>query len=164
MKPFGQVAGFVQLLLENELAELARSAAGQADDAFLEPGQQLLVDARHVVVAFEKGDGSHLDEVLKAGEVPREEGEVIAGLAAPPRFALAALAGRHISLVTDDRIDAGRGAFFVKLDGPVEVAVVRQGQGVHALLLGPGHQFGNAAGPVEQAVMAMAMQMHEGLC
>ena len=33
-------------------------------------------------------------------------------------------------------IDAGGLAFAVKLDGPVEIAVIGHGQGVHALLLG----------------------------
>ena len=54
-------------------------------------------------------------------------------------------------------------SFLVNLDVPVKVAVVGQGQGVHALFFRPSHQFGNPAGPIEQALMAMAMQMHEGL-
>ena len=52
-EPFGQLLRLVQLVLEDELAELARGAAAQADDAFLVGLQQFLVDARDVVVAFQ---------------------------------------------------------------------------------------------------------------
>src|SRR5262249_61776284 len=69
MKPLGQFRGLVQLFLENELADLARGTAGQADDALPVLGQEFLVDAWHVVVAFEKRDGGHLDEVFEAGEI-----------------------------------------------------------------------------------------------
>ena len=52
-------------------------------------------------------------------------------------------------------------AFLVELDGPVEVAVVGHGQGVHAQLLDVRHQLGNPVGTVEQAVVAVAVQMNE---
>ena len=53
-------------------------------------------------------------------------------------------------------------AFAVELDGPVEVAVIGHGQGVHALLLDVLDQLRDAAGAVEQAVVGVAVQMNEG--
>ena len=52
-------------------------------------------------------------------------------------------------------------ALLVELERPVQVAVVGERQGVHALLFGPLDQLGDRAGAVEQAVVAVAMQMNE---
>jgi hypothetical protein len=162
VEPAGQLRRLVDLVLEDVLAELARGAAGQADQALLVRFEQLLVDARDVVVALQEGDGGHLDEVLEAGAVAGQQGEVVAGVAAAAGLAVGALAGGDVRLVADDRVEAGRLALAVELDGAVQVAVVGQGQGVHAQLPGPRHQLGHAAGPVEQAVVAVTVQVDEG--
>ena len=86
---------------------------------------------------------------------------MIAGVAASACLALGALAGGDVGFVADDRIEAGRLAFLVELDGAEQVAVIGQGDGVHARRLGVGHQFGQAVGAVEQAVMTVTMKMNK---
>src|SRR5579864_1109098 len=86
---------------------------------------------------------------------------MIAGVPALAGFPVGALTGSDICLVTDDGVDAIRLAFAVKLDGAIQVAVIGEGQGIHALLFGVLHEFGNAVRAVEQAVVAMAMEMNE---
>ncbi len=54
-------------------------------------------------------------------------------------------------------------AALIELERPVQIAVVGEGQGVHAQLLGPLQQAGDFAGTVQQAVVAMAVQMGERL-
>ena len=86
---------------------------------------------------------------------------MIAGLFHPRRVAVAALLGGDVGLVADDRIDLVRLALVVELERPVEIAVVGDRHSVHA---GPLHlldEVGNPVGPVEQAVVRVAMKMDE---
>ena len=52
-------------------------------------------------------------------------------------------------------------ALAVELDGPVQVAVVGDGHGVHARALDVLDQLRDAAGAVEQAVVRVAVQVNE---
>ena len=52
-------------------------------------------------------------------------------------------------------------ARLVELQRAVEIAVVGERQGVHAQLFGPRDQAFDRAGAVQQAVVAMAMQMNK---
>src|SRR5579883_191902 len=124
-------------------------------------GKKLLVDARDVVVALQVGDAGHLDEIFEAGGVLGQERQMIAGLAASFCLALAALSRRDVCFVADDRIDPGLSAGEVKFDRPEQIAVVRDGAGVHAQLLDVSHQLRYAASAIEQAVVTVAVQMNE---
>src|SRR5437016_4041719 len=75
-EPPRQLAGLVHLILEDEFTELTGSAAAQADDSLLVRGQNVLVDSRHVVVAFKESDGGHANEIAKAGAILSEQGEM----------------------------------------------------------------------------------------
>ena len=72
-----------------------------------------------------------------------------------------ARAGRQVRFVADDRVDAAIFASGVKLDGPVEVAVVGDRAGVHAEGFGLLHQFGDAVEAVEEAIVSVQVQMGE---
>ncbi len=50
-------------------------------------------------------------------------------------------------------------AFAVKLQRAVQIAVVGQGQRIHAVIYGALDQPVNRTGTIEQAVVAVAMQM-----
>ena len=126
-------------------------------------GEQLLVDARLEIKAFQKGRRRELDQVLEAGAVFGQQREVVAGLLrAAGVLLLKAAAGGDVGLVAHDRVDAHVLGRFVELQRPVQIAVVGQGQGVHAQLFGPLQQAGDFSGAVEQAVVAMAVQMGKG--
>ncbi len=162
MKPLGGIAGFVQLIEEDKIAELARRATGKADDAGGVGFEHLLVDARDVVVAFEVRDRRHFDEVLEADEVLGEQREVIARFAALFHGAVGAVRGGDVRLIADDGVQPGVLAFLVEFDGPEEIAVIGHGDGVHAKRFGERDQLRHPARAVEQAVMRVAMQMNEG--
>src|SRR5262245_41231727 len=83
------------------------------------------------------------------------------GLAAPAGFTLGAFVGSNIGFVPDDRINALGLALAVKFDCSRQVAVVRQGNSVHAKILDVIDQLRDAVCPVKQAVVAMAMEMNE---
>ena len=76
--------------------------------------------------------------------------------------AVGALVGSDVGLVADDGVEARSLALAVKLDGPVEVAMVGDGHGIHAQLLDVFDQFRDTAGTVEKTVMSMAVQMNKG--
>src|SRR5438445_10473943 len=152
-KPAGQVGGLVELVLQDELAELAGGAATQANDSLPIGLQKLLVDARHVVITLKKRGAGELDQVFEARAVLSEQGEMIAGIAAAACLAVVALAGRNVRFVAKDRVESGVPALTVKLNGAEQVAMVRQGDGIHAQLFRAGHQLWDAARAVEQAVV-----------
>src|SRR5207249_4262112 len=154
-----QLDGLVHLIFEDKLAEFTGSAAAETDDPLLMGGENILIDPRNVVIAFQEGDGSHANEIAKPGAILGEQGEVEAGVAAAARFPVGAFAGGHISFITEDRIETRGPAFLIKLNSSIEVAVIRESQGVHPQLFGARYELGNAASAVEQAVMTVAMQM-----
>ena len=87
---------------------------------------------------------------------------MVARLLERPGVALEATIGSNIGLVAENRIDPGLAGRRVELERSVQIAVIGQGQGVHPQLFGPGHQLSDRAGPIEQAEMAVAVQMDEG--
>src|SRR5262249_38311945 len=150
------------LILEDGPGKFAGGATAEADQPFLVSRQQFLVDSWPIVVAFEEGHRRHPDQILKTGAILGEQGQVVAVLLAATGVAFAAMAGGNVGLIADNRIDAGRPALAVKLDGPVEVAMIGQGDGVHAELLGLLDQLGDAIGAIEKAIVTVAMEMYEG--
>lgn len=110
------------------------------------------------MVALEVCRRRHLDEVSKPGRVLGQQSQMIGcitALAAGEPFG--AVSRRDIGFVADDGIEASVLAGTVELDRAVQVAVVGQRDGVHAIRLGVFDQFGYAIGAVEQAVVAVAM-------
>ena len=160
--PAGEPGRLVHLVFQDQRAELARRAAAQADDPLVVLLQQLLVDPRAIVEAFEEGERGELDEVPEAGLVLGEEGEVVARFADPLGVAVGAVAGGDVGLVADDRLDTHGGRLAVQLDGSVKVAVVGQSDRVHTELLDVPDQLGDAAGAVQEAVVTVAVEVDKG--
>ena len=71
-------------------------------------------------------------------------------------------AGSHIDLAADDGLDSLRLARLVEVHHAVHDAVVGDGHGALAQLLHPLDQQGNAAGPVQQGIFGMDMQVDKG--
>ena len=74
---------------------------------------------------------------------------------------IGAAAGGDVRLQAEDRLDVGGLGLAEELDGAVEVAVVGDRQGGHPQRLGPPDQGRDLAGAVEQAVVAVAVQVDE---
>ena len=157
----GELLGFVLLVREDVLIELAGEATAEADEPFRMGFENLAVDARVVVVPFEERDRGELDEVLEADGVLGEQREVRIGIALAGGFLIAAIAGREVGFVAEDGIEPALFAFLIELDGSVEVAVVGDGQGVHAELFGLLHELGDSVEPVEHGVVRVQVQVRE---
>ena len=73
------------------------------------------------------------------------------------RAAIGPLCRGDVRFVTQDGLDVLPFAGRVKLQRPVHVAVIGDGERVHAVRLCLGDQIGNAIGSIQQAVMRVAM-------
>ena len=148
---------------EDGPTEFTGDAAAKADDAFVELFEKFAVDARFEVEALEVGLGGEFDEVAEAGTVLGEKREVVTGFFEIAGIFFEAAVGGDVGLVADDGVDAFLFGLLIELESAVEVAVVGEGQGVHAVGLGAGDELVDGAGAVEEAVMAVAVEVNEGL-
>ena len=67
----------------------------------------------------------------------------------------------HVHLAADDGLDAPLFGGLVKVDDAVHTAVVGDGHGLLAQLLHPVQQLLDAAGPVQEAVFGMHVQVYK---
>ena len=168
LEPSGNFAGFGERLrlprsgADERPGEFTRQAAGEADNPFAELLEQFAVDPWLKVEALEVGLRGQLEEVGEAGAIPGQKREVVARILLATGILLEAAAGGDVGLVADDRIDPGRLCLGVKLECPVQVAVVGDRQGIHPQLGRAGHEPVDGAGSVEQAVVAVAVEVGEG--
>ena len=69
----------------------------------------------------------------------------------------------HVDLASHDGFHPCFRRGLVELNGPVEVAVIGQGQRRLIQFLGPGNEFRNTTRPVQKGVFGMAVQMDKRL-
>src|SRR5213592_1592024 len=74
---------------------------------------------------------------------------------------LVAVAEGEVRLEAEDGPDLPRPGLGIELPRPVQVAVVGDGEGVHAQRLDPIEQFGDPVGAVEERVLAMGVEVNE---
>ena len=162
--PGAQPLGLGRLAVQDEVGELGGGAAGQADQAVGVALEDLLVDPGLVIEALEERERREPHQVPEARGVPGQQRQMEGVLL--PRDAAAGLLraapGRHIGLQADDRHDAGILGLAEELDGAVEVAVVGERHRGHPQRLDALDQLRDLAGPVEQAVVAVAVEMDKG--
>ncbi len=149
LEPAGHFPRLGSLLSPDHTWDLGSRTAGEDDEALAVRFQQLAIDARFVVEAFELGLRDQLHQVLVAGLVPGQRREMI-------RFAvllmhpLGALTLCHIQLAADDRFDTVLVGCLVELDHAVHRAMVGDGQAVHAHGFGLGHERINLGQTIQQ--------------
>jgi hypothetical protein len=129
-------------------------------------GEQVLVDARVVVVAVEKSLARERHEVLIPLEVAREHGEVAVLFLRVPAVGVLALGQVH--LAADDGLKSHLRALVVELHGAEHVAVVGQAEALGAVAGQVLQQLGGlavAAGkshhPVEEGVLGVVVEVDE---
>ena len=122
--------------VEQRLQHVPAEAAGGGDQTLGVLLEQLPVDAGLVVVALHERQARQLDQVLVAGLVLGQQGQVVVELgaalgvaarvvdAAPPRGALRAVIVGHVGLGADDRLDPLLVAFLVEVQRAVHVPVI----------------------------------------
>ena len=132
--PRGGVARSVHLALHNRLRHLAAWTARQHNQAFAMLLENLAVDARLVVEAFEVCLRDELDKVVIAtlvvGEHSHVEGRLIVGAA----FVTAVRGDVH--LAADDGLDSMLVGNLIEVDRSVHAAVVGDCEAVHAEFFG----------------------------
>ncbi len=155
----GEFAGVVVALGDQCLIDVAAQAGRQRDQAFGVSCEKVFIDARFVIEAVEEAGGDERGEVAVAFLVLAEEDEVIVAIRVAA--SLVALL-RDVDLASDDRVDPLILSGVVKLDRAEEVAMVGHGDGGHFLLDYEVHELGDFAGPVEEGIIGVAMQVDEG--
>ena len=142
-------------LLFERLADAAGEAAGEGEQSAGVCLEQLPVDARLVVVALEEAGRGELDQVAVAGVVGGEQREVRVALG------LRAAVVGDVDLAAEDRLDARLGRVAVELDRAGHGAVVGEPDRGHLELGGAGRERGNPAGPIEDGVLGVDVQVDE---
>ena len=161
-EPINGVARLGQLVLEDQFGNFAGQAAGQGDQTLLVRRQQFLVDARLVIIALQVRGGGQLDEVLVAGFVLGQQSQMMISVpAAAAGLFLQAAARGDIDLAADDRFDSLFARRLVKINRAVKHAVVGDGQGGEFQFVRLFHQPVQAAGPIEQRILGVQMQMNK---
>ena len=151
--------GHLELATVDGLGDDAGDARARGQDAVMVLAQRLERDARFVIEAIRRGIRDDAHEVAVPTIVLREQDHVV-----ELRALVAAQRGirREIDLAADDGLDAGLDGRLVELRATVHVAVVRDGDGGHAELLGTRAQLADARGTVEQRILRVHVQVHEG--
>ena len=132
-------------------------AAGQRDDAVGVGLEQLVVDARLVVVALEVAERAELDEVVVAGRRLGQQRQVVP-VALVGVHARAAVVD-EVDLTAQQRLDAGLAGRAIELDRARHGAVVGDADGGHAELHRALDELRDAAGAVQHRVLGMDVQV-----
>ena len=123
-------------------------------------GKQFSVDSRLVVESFQIASGDQLDEVLVARHVFGQKRDVASALIAAVLIRLLEPAPRSdVHLAADDRLHTLLHREGVEVDRAEEVPVISDGQGRHPVFLGFGDQRLQCARPVQQAILAVDVQV-----
>ena len=161
VKEFGAVAGKVcrniHALRENCLGDLALQAGREAGDA---PGvgrDHIPVHPGFVEKSFLPAGCHNLEQIVETLFVARKKNKVVAVLGSWGGCVKAVW--RHIDFTAKDGLQAIFPAGFLKLARSEHIAVVRDGAGGHAKILGPGAQILEPDGSVEHAVFGVAVKM-----
>ena len=145
---------------QQQPGQLAGQAGRQGDEALVVALQQLPVHPGLAVKALGKAPADHSREVPVPLLVAAQQDQMI-GVVVQLVDPVEPGAGGHIDLTADDGLDAGGLGRPVEVDGPIHHPMVGDRHSRLTQLLGPVHQPGDAAGPIQQTVLRVHMQMHK---
>src|SRR5690606_35104606 len=112
-KPLGDPGALGERLLrtlacQQRAAQFPRNASAKANNPLAMVGQQLFVDPRLVIKAFEKRTARQFYQILKTNTVLGEQGKVVTRLLARHGpFLVEPAPRRNVGLVADNRVDLG---------------------------------------------------------
>ena len=160
-QPLGERARLLPLVDAKEPRNASLEAAAHADEPARAGGEQLQIDARPIIEAFDVRDGRELDEVAVPRFARDEQREMI--VVELPRHAALFLDGPfgEIGLHADDRLDARLARSLEKRNRAEHVPVVGERDGAHAHPLGGLDEILDPDRAVEKAVLRMIMKMYE---
>ena len=140
---------FLGLGFEQGARDLCRHAAGGADQSLGMRGQEIVIDAREIIEAFQLGSRGDLEQVAIPRLIFSQQQQVGRGAVEfgilvlhPPR--------RHVCLHPDDRLDARAQRRIVKIDHPEHRAVIGDRDGRHLEIFDALHQLPDIREAVEQ--------------
>ena len=145
---------------DEPLGNVPRKAAGQAYEPLGVLVQNRPVYARLNVKALGEARGDEVAEVAVACLILAQEDQVRIVIVNAVLL-IAHVARRDIDLAADDRLYARGLAGTVEIDSTVHYAVIGDRDGVLPQLLYTLRQLFDAAGAVEQGILAMHMKMNE---
>jgi len=151
----------LQVTLEDPVGDLAVQTGARGDEPLAVRGQQLLVDSRTVVKAFQKSRRGELHQVPVALEVLDQDDEMAGRLSRALRGLVEPALRGHVELAADDGLDPRLVGLLVEVDGTVHVAVVGDGHGGHPEFLGLFEEVAEADGAVQEAVLGVEVEMDE---
>ena len=158
LEPLDHALSLLDIVVHDSLRHFAAQARRAADQPLVVLFDQLLVDTRLVIESLGKRVGDHLAEVVIAFEVLGQQDQVVAGLLV---LVLLETVFHHVDLAAQNRLDPGVRGGVVKVLDAVHVAVVGNGDGVHAEGLGPLDERLDGGGAVEDRILGMYVQMDE---
>jgi hypothetical protein len=165
-------ARLIVVALQQWLGDGTFQTGRKRDQSLAVFGQQVVIDARLVVKAFEKTGGHQLHQVAIAFRRLAKKHEVI-GIALPG-FARGASIGAarigaaivpaaacHVYFAADDRLHAPRRGLMIELLGGEQIPVIGDSDRGHAATGRLGDQFLDITGAIEQAVVGVQVQVNE---
>jgi hypothetical protein len=167
-EPFGAAASFVQVSLSEIQRNLTGQAGSEAHEATRVMGQHLLVNPGPPVEPLHEADRRQPDQVAVSFAVPGQQHQVAVGRRRPV-WLLPKRAGTEgeIRLEAENGSDLLPFGVLVERPGSMHVAMVGNGQAVHAKFPDLGHEIRDPVGPVQQGVLAVGVEMdkwHLSLC
>ncbi len=163
LEPIDRVARSLQVVFLDEFGNFARQATRQGNQACVVTGQKLFVDARLIIIALEVRVGNKLDQVFVACFIFGEEDKMMVNVAtaAAGRFLFQAAAGSDVDFAAHNGLDPLVARGLVKVDRTIKDPVIGEGDGGKFQFVRLVHQLVEAAGAVEQRVLAVQMKMDE---
>ena len=155
----GQTQGLVHVPGQDGAGNFAGDAGRKAGQALGVAAQHILVHARLVVKAVQKTVADQLDQIVIAQLVSGQQNQVVAAARQFRGFVRMIMA--DVDLAAENGLDAELLAGRVEIRRAEHIAVVGDGAGGHAVILGAGAEILDADGAVQQAVFGMAMQMNK---
>ena len=154
-----EAQGLVHVVRKNGAGDFARNAGRKADKAFGILAQQGFIHAGFVIKTLKVALCDQLDQIVVARGVLGQQNQVVAAARQGRLRAFILVVVADVNLAPKDGFDAVILATLIKIGRAKEVAVVGDGAGGHAEILGAGAQILDADGAVKQAVFGMAMKM-----
>ena len=142
--------------------DFAGQAATQDDQPLMMFRQQLFIDARTIIKAFEVPSTDEFDQITIALIIFRDGGEMVGGVAdALGGAAIEPTAGSDVELASQDRFDTGGAPLAIEFQRAEHIAMIGETDRRHAVRFGGREQLCYAIGTVEQGILRMQMQVHE---
>ena len=136
-------------------------AGGEGDEALVVLADEIHVHPGLAVKALGEPPADHGGEVAVARLVPAQQDQVV-GLVVLVVVPVEPGPGGDIDLAADDGLDPGGLGGLVEVHRAVHDPVVGDGHGGLAQVLHPLHQVGDAAGPVQEAVFRVYVEVDKG--